>query len=222
MQNLTESLLAQHLAYSFLGKAFYEPPALDFIQPLVDDALFDDWPVESDDATMQAGLTELRDFCANWQPDSLTDLKRDYARLFIGPGHLLAPPWESVYRSDEGLLFERQTLEVRAFYQRFGMAVPRPNVEPDDHLGLEFRFVAYLCNVALDAQRQDRPDLVDGLLAVTSDFLSQHLLTWAADCLGRVEANAQTAYYRGLARLALGCLHVSAETFDATPEAATA
>ena len=33
MQDLAETLLAQHLAYSFLSKVFYEAPTTEFIQP---------------------------------------------------------------------------------------------------------------------------------------------------------------------------------------------
>ena len=218
MLDLAETLLAQHLGYSFLSKVFYEPPNTEFIQLLVDDALFDIWPIESDNPDMQAGLTELRAFCATWQPDDLAALKRDYARLFIGPERLLAPPWESVYRSDEHLLFERQTLEVRAEYQRFGMPIPKLNVEPDDHIGLEFRFVAYLCHLALEAVERDRQDIVNGLSDAVRGFLTEHLWTWAPDCLGRVESNSLTGYYRGAARLALGCMQVSSTHFGVQVE----
>jgi len=218
MLDLAETLLAQQLGYSFLSKVFYEPPTPDFIQLLVDDSLFDIWPIESDNPTMQAGLAELRAFCAAWQPDDIAALKRDYARLFIGPDRLLAPPWESVYRSDEHLLFERQTLQVRAVYQRFGMPIPRLNVEPDDHIGLEFRFVAHLCTLALEALERDRPEIVNGLTDALRGFFSEHLWLWAPDCLERVESSGLTAYYRGAARLALGCMQVSSAVFGVQVE----
>lgn len=219
MQNVTETLLAYHLSFSFLSKVFYEPPSAEFVQRLVDDALFEDWPVESDNADIQAGLAELRAFCASWQPDHLSALKRDYARLFIGPDHLLAVPWESVYRNEERLLFDQHTLQVRAYYQRFGMEIPRLNVEPDDHIGLEFRFVAFLCGLGLEALEQDRPDLVAGLQDVLTAFFNEHLLVWSGECLGNVRAHAQTAYYRGVAQLALGCLQVSPAALATSVEA---
>jgi TorA maturation chaperone TorD len=218
MLDLAETLLAHQLSYTFLSKVFYEPPTTEFIQPLVDDALFDIWPIESENADIQAGLAELRAFSATWQPDDLVALKRDHARLFIGPERLLAPPWESVYRSDEHLIFERQTLEVRAQYQRFGMPIPRLHIEPDDHIGLEFRFVAYLCNMALEALERDRQDIVETVLAGLRDFLKTHLWAWAPDFLARVEDNSLTAYYRGAARLALGCLQETSAAFDTKAE----
>ena len=51
------------------------------------------------------------------------------------------------------------------------------------------------------------------------DFLRDHLLTWAAACLALVEKHAETDYYRGAARLALGSLAESARLCGAGPNA---
>jgi TorA maturation chaperone TorD len=209
MHDLITELIAQQLAYSFLSKALYESPEADFIQVLADDALFDEWPVDTDHPDVLAGLADLRAFVAQWQREDIGALKRDYARLFIGPDRLLAPPWESVYRSDEGLIFEKQTLEVRAQYQRFGMPIPMLNVEPDDHIGLELRFVAYLCALALEAIEANQPDTLSELIDAQRDFFADHLLQWAPDCLERIRTHAETAYFRGIAQLALGSLLVT-------------
>ena len=42
------------------------------------------------------------------------------------------------------------------------------------------------------------------------DFLHDHLLEWVPGCLALVETHAETDYYRGTARLALGSLAESA------------
>lgn len=209
MHDLITELVAQHLGFSFLSKALYEPPTTDFIQPLVDDALFDTWPVENDNEDIQTGLATLRDFCVKWQPEYISELKRDYTRLFLGPDRLVAPPWESVYRSDEHLMFERQTLEVRAAYQRYGMPIPNLNIEPDDHIGLELRFVAYLYALALGAIESGEPEQLDDTFDALRRFFTDHLTQWAPACLERVYNGAQTDYYRGVARLALGSLQVA-------------
>lgn len=59
-------------------------------------------------------------------------LGADYHRLFVGPGTMLAPPWESVHPSDEGLTFQDETLQVRQAYAEFGLTAPAVNREPDD------------------------------------------------------------------------------------------
>ena len=63
--------------------------------------------------------------------------------LFVGPGTPLAPPWESVCRhKDEALVFQKETLEVRAAYQELGLQVEKLHHEPDDHIAYELEFFA--------------------------------------------------------------------------------
>jgi putative dimethyl sulfoxide reductase chaperone len=204
------TLTAQGLAYGFLSKAFFEPPAVDFINRLVADDLFADWPIDSQIEEFQIGLKLLRGFCAAWHPEDLRELAWDYNCLFVGPGPLLAPPWESVYLSDEHLVFEKQTIEVRRFYRQFGLQAPRLNVEPDDHIGLEFAFMVHTCSLALAALEHHQDDVFDCMLKAQRDFLEKHLLRWSPDCLWRVIRQAGSDYYRGVAYLALGCLAESA------------
>ncbi len=203
----TEDMLVGHyLAYQFLSKVFYEAPAEDFINSLVSNQLFDDWPLDSEEAEIQTGLALLCDFSQSWNGEKFTALAKEYARLFIGPGHIPVPLWESVYRSPEHLLFDKETLQVRQDYQRFGMGVPRLNVEPDDQLGLELRFVAYLARLGLAAIEQAKPDKLNAILVGMRSFLDEHLLLWANDCLHDVIRYTDSPYYAGVAHLTLGCL----------------
>lgn len=213
-----EQLIAHQLAYSFLSKALYETPEAEFIDVLAEQALFHDWPLDSGTETTQRGLALLQAFCDQWDPAQLAALKQDYARLFIGPSALLAPPWESVYRSVERLIFEQQTLEVRQEYQRFGMPIPRLHVEPEDHIGLELRFIAYMCNAALNALDQDEVAQLRRIEGEIQSFLKQHTLQWADAFLDNVLQHAETDYYRGIAWLTRGALAETARLFEALPQ----
>ena len=207
MRNWVETLIAHELAYSFLSKVFYEPPSTTLIDTLATEALFDAWPLETDQSEAQIGLRLLQQFCASWQHEAdLEALQQDYLRLFVGPGRLLAAPWESVYRSPDHLLFAEQTIQVRQAYQRFGMPIPHLHSEPEDHLGLELRFVAFLCALGLKAIDENQSAIVDAVLTEVRRFQSDHLLQWAPECLHRVIEKASSDYYRGCAHLTLGCL----------------
>jgi TorA maturation chaperone TorD len=207
MEISVETLIAQQLAYTFLGKVFYEPPTLELIQAIVSDDLFADWPFSGANAEEKAGLDQLRQFSVQWDNTQLDDLRRNHARLFVGPNRLLAPPWESVYRSSEHLLFERQTFEVRQQYQRFGMETRPSNVEPDDHIGLELRFMAHLNGLALFAMDKGDANLSIEAVEAIRLFLTEHLLQWSPEFLTLVTKSATTAYYRAIAQLTLGCLY---------------
>ncbi len=207
MEISAETLIAQQLAYAFLGKVFYEPPTLELIQAIVSDDLFSDWPFRSANVEEIIGLDQLRQFSAQWDSAQFEDLRRDHARLFVGPNRLLAPPWESVYCSREHLIFDRQTFEVRQQYQRYGMETRQSNVEPDDHVGLELRFIAHLNGLALFAMDKGDTNLTVEAVEATGRFLTEHLLRWSPEFLGLVMKSANTVYYSAVAQLALGCLY---------------
>lgn len=211
------TLTAFQLAYAFLSKVFYNEPQADFIDTLVDGDLFSDWPLGGGEQATAFGLTLLQGFRDAWSHDALPDLRWDYTRLFVGPGPILAPPWESVYRSRERLLFEPTTLDVRRAYARFGLQAPRLNQEPDDHLGLELAFMLHLCGLGVQAAQAQDNVALDTALAAQRDFLSQHLLQWAPECLTRVTEHAHSDYYRGVAHLALGTLARAAVLLGAEP-----
>ena len=210
---------AQALAYHFLGRCFYEPPRAEWLAALADDRLFEAWPFASRDHRTAAGLALLAAFCAGWDPARLGALEWDFNRLFVGPGEMLAPPWESVYRSKTKLTFQEPTLQVRAVYERFGVQAPAVHREPDDHLGLELAFVATLSDLAAAAAARDDTAQLATCCQTQKDFLQDHLLAWAPACLALVEKHADTDYYRGAARLALGSLAESARLCGAAPAA---
>ena len=209
----------QALAYHFLGRCFYEAPRAGWLAALAGDRLFEAWPFPSRDDGTAAGLALLSAFCANWDPAGLGSLEWDFNRLFVGPGEMLAPPWESVHRSKTKLTFQEPTLQVRELYRRFGVEAPGIHREPDDHLGLELAFLATLSDQAAGAAGRGDTAHVTRCFQSQRDFLRDHLLAWAPACLALVEKHAQTDYYRGAARLVLGSLAESARLCGTGPNA---
>jgi TorA maturation chaperone TorD len=210
-ENWTEILTAEALVFGFLNKVFYEKPVGDFVNTLIAEDLFSQWPLSTEDEFTTSGLKILQSLTAGWKEVGIADLEKDYQYLFIGPGHLPAPPWESVYLSVERLVFERQTLEVRQFYARYGLQIPNLYKEPDDHFGLEVAFMAHLCTLGLASIQQENDEALESHLGAQRDFLEEHLLLWAPEFLSQVIKHAQTNYYRGAAYLALGCLVEAAQ-----------
>lgn len=215
------TLTAFQIAYGFLSKAFYEEPHADLMEALVDGDLFSEWPLSHTEPATAFGLSLMQDFRTQWNRELLPDLRWDYTRLFIGPGHVLAPPWESVYRSRERLLFDQATLDVRQAYARFGLQAPRLNHEPDDHLGLELAFMFHLCRLGVQAAQDNDRAALDLTLAAQRDFLDEHMLRWAPDCLALVTEHAHSDYYRGAAHLTLGALRQAAALLGVDTERET-
>ena len=197
-------------AFAALSGLLGAAPDAAVLDHVRDADLLGDWPF-AEDPECARGVRLLLE-SAGAAEDVIT-VRRDYDRLFFGPGPMIAPPYESVHRSDEHLVFERETLEVRAAYARFGLAAPRLHKEPDDHLGLELGFLGTLCVRALDAiDGADDTDL-ERLLAGIQSFLSEHVLRWAPQCLAQAANGAQTCFYRGVAALGLGTLEQADAAF---------
>ena len=199
-------LTAHALAYGVLSRVFYDEPDEDFVRELANGGVADEWPVGDGNGHVHAGLALLRESLSPWGRETAQALRIDYNRLFLGAGGVPVTPWESVYLSNEHLLFEEQTLAVRRCYSRFGLEAPRLHQEPDDHLGLELAFMLHLCVLALDALEHGDASRFEELIDAQRSFLTDHLLRWAPLCLNRVIEYAGTDYYRGAAHLALGTL----------------
>ncbi|MFW5709500.1 MAG: TorD/DmsD family molecular chaperone [Chloroflexota bacterium] len=203
-----EDLVAYGLCCKFLGEAFYRLPQPPLWQTILDEHLFETWPLSTDDPFTRTGLTLLTALTAQARNDDATFdvLEDDYAALFVGPARLKAPPWESVYRSRDHIMFEKQTREVRAFYASYGLQFNRINKEPDDHFGLELLFLAYLLGQALERREAGDTASQTQIIGDVGQFLQAHTLHWAEAFLGRVINHAMTDYYRGIAYLAAGML----------------
>ena len=115
------------------------------------------------------------------------------------------------------LVFERETMLVRAAYAEFGLAAPRLNREPDDHIGLELGFVATLCVRGMDALDDGDDAELTRLVRGIRSFLADHLLVWAPACLTQAAEGATTHFYQGVAALGLGALAAAEDAFLRVP-----
>jgi putative dimethyl sulfoxide reductase chaperone len=205
-----EILAGEMLLFNLIGKAFYAGPDRGWLDSLVKDDVFAESPFGGQQADTKAGLALLQTW-SRANADGISDvafetLQAEYTRLFIGPGPVIAPPWESVYFSQERLLFQTETFRVRAWYGRFGLMVPNLQSEPDDHIGLELSFVAHLAGSALQAIQAHERERFREALEAQRHFLTEHLLKWGPGWCSRVVETSDSEFYRGLALLTRGAL----------------
>ncbi|MBI5880361.1 MAG: molecular chaperone TorD family protein [Chloroflexi bacterium] len=193
-----------------LSRLLYEYPDGSFLQSLVDDDVFAEYPLGDTGPETAAGLRRLQAWSRQCgtpiSREALDTLRVDYTRLFMGPGTVLAAPWESVYFSEERMVFQEQTLQVRAWYAQFGLELASRVYEPDDHIGLELSFIAHLAQQSLQALEHDDLDQVQRALQAQRTFMSEHLLRWAPTWCEQVQQHARTDFYRGVGLLTRGTL----------------
>ncbi len=216
-----ETLTGEILLFGLLSRAFYTYPdqgEKTWLQSLIEEQVFDEAPFAEGQRDVAEGLRMLR----AWSEDGLDerafeDLQGDYTRLFIGPGKVIVPPWESVYFNEERLTFQEQTLDVRGWYRCFGLEVERLRHEPDDHIGLELAFLVHLAQLGMGYLENGNQADLEQLLQSQKDFLSKHLLQWGPAFCDQLCDKAHTGFYHGLALLARGALTELAQLFQIDP-----
>ncbi|RMB62123.1 TorD/DmsD family molecular chaperone [Tessaracoccus antarcticus] len=190
-------------AATFLSHALLRRDAAgSMVAELASTGLAHSWPLTGD--AHRAGARLLEQAVA--EPADDATLKADFDALFVGPGSMHACPFESVYRSLEGLTFEAETMQVRRFYADHGLQAPAFNKEPDDHVGLEVAFVGQLCLAALNAIEDGDPGRASQFMSSARLFVGQHLGVWGPDFCTRVIEHAQTDFYRAVGHLLLGLI----------------
>ncbi len=72
------------------------------------------------------------------------EAQEEFARFFEGPAEPPAYPWEGPYLTRETMVFQPNTLAVRAAYADYGLQVRRLKHIPDDHVSIMAAFMADL------------------------------------------------------------------------------
>jgi putative dimethyl sulfoxide reductase chaperone len=181
-------------------KMFYQFLHLLFLNPKMGEGLFEErnsfnfqelGEVHESGKILQRYFEQLSD-------DQINRDLEEYQRLFVGPGLLIAPPWESYYRSKEQLLFEEWTYQIREQYHQFGLQSIKENNEPDDHLLLELEFMLYFSDACIVEKENEK---IVELISVQIDFLEKHLTMWIPYFCQRLIENTNSQLYLGAAML---------------------
>ena len=193
-----ERLDAYAAATGFVSRLLLASPDGPLLVELSGPGVLQEWPLDGQHSA--DGLAALAASLAEGG-ESMQEMHDDWQRLFLGPENVLACPYESVYLNEEHLTFGSETLAVRQWYRTYGFQAPAEGHEPDDHIGLELLFVSLLCRGGLDAADHGNAESLVATCLAIGDFLKEHLLLWADECLDHVQAHAQTQFYQGVGQL---------------------
>jgi TorA maturation chaperone TorD len=137
---------------------------------------------------------------------SFSDLAIEHFRLFVGPGHVKCPPYESAVRKDRpklerGLVMGPSTADVRRRYAVSGLAVSKSYTDLPDHIAAEMEFMYFLCAEESKFRQQGNQEEVDRHQKMERDFLRDHLEPWVADFADCVLASTNSPFYKEGANL---------------------
>lgn len=144
-------------------------------------------------------LDELRETMASL--DGLLELQVEYTRLFIGPFHIPASPYESVYRPGSGgRVMGESTIKVREMYLSEGLDLSGSVRDLPDHLIAEMEFMSYLAGQEALSWGKD-PARTLSCLRKQEAFIDEHLQQWIPKFSAAVCNNARSEFYRLIAEI---------------------
>ncbi|MBI4741375.1 MAG: molecular chaperone TorD family protein [Betaproteobacteria bacterium] len=132
---------------------------------------------------------------------SVNDLAAEYTHVFVLPSGVT--PHESYYADENRRIGGHVTAAVKSYYDAAAAQLTEACLELPDHMGVEFEFMKFLCDI--EAQLWQEPDR-DGLrrcLTFQSGFLADHLLRWHRALGEKIIDVSNLALYRALARLSI-------------------
>ncbi len=194
-----ETLLHYQAIANILHHIISVDPNTETLEQFKQDELAVQWPRLADNVTEENGIALLSEYLKDWQgtEEETLHLRRDFTRLFCGPGKPLAGPWGSIYLCEGDLLNDDSTKALQQFYNQHNIKLDLSINEPVDHLGMMFAVLAHLLGLLAendaDAYQQQ----------VISELLRTHMLPFAYRVLNLMQENALTAYFEGMG--ILGC-----------------
>lgn len=196
--------------FSLLGRLIYGVPDRELINEVAVGRLYEDVPFLSESDELGKAAAELAVWGDGWlavgKDDAFSDLRAEYTRMFVGKQRVVAPLWESVYFNRDRMVFQQETFQVRAMYQRHGLQIDKLSHEPDDHLGYELLFLAALFRECGDFAAQGDWDAVAATWADARSFAVCHPLSWVPQWNELVQQRSRSPFYRGYALLVLAAL----------------
>ena len=190
--------LAREDACRILAACYYQPEVA-----FVEEGIF---------ATLEQAVSQIqpewtsfaRKMGEAFSGSPLEDLLLDYTRLFLGPSHILAKPYGSVWLEGEKTLMGDTTVAVLELYREGGFDLDEQFLELPDHIAVEMEFLYLLIfreNEARFSGDRTDGDRLNFVIDLKKRFLSQHLGRWIAPFSAAMQENATTAFYRHLAML---------------------
>lgn len=134
---------------------------------------------------------------------SITDLSKDWTRLFRGVGRNgLLPPYGSLYRT--GRLQKEPLKEINRLFSRMGVRIPEEWHQPADYIGVELDFMRLLCQKERRAWEREEMDSAVEVVEIERSFVQNHLSLWMFDFCEKMLAQAREDFFKGVARLTMG------------------
>lgn len=178
--------------YRFLSALFYTPES----QLIVEENLFENLTNALRRVFPEAVVLSAK--MQNALLEEKEEIEVDYAKLFVGPFELLAPPYGSVYLENARRVMGDSTIEVMKIYRENGLFLDEDFKEMPDHITVELEFMSYLIDQETQARDLSFGDVVVSYIEKQDLFLNSVLMEWVPSFCNRINENTENSFYRAL------------------------
>lgn len=195
--------------YRLLAACFYQPQKEIFMEGGL---------LKNLTASLQQVCPEAAVFSSGMEKNVLNysdeELAVEYAKLFVGPNEMIAPPYGSMYLDGEKTIMGDSTMEVIRMYQEEGLARDSEFKDLPDHIAVELEFMYYL--VFKEAEALEKSDMVSAhnLLKKQRSFHENFLGRWVPQFCRKIKEGTENGFYREIAELTQSLTGYDKETID--------
>lgn len=216
-ETVARALANRYFLYKYLWRAFAAEPDEAFLALVAQEQTPEQVALMLGEAGDALDAQAAAAAYAEAGEEGISRLQSEYTALFVGPGKLPAPVWESVYVTGRDLVFQESTLAVRYAYEDAGYQAAAYPREADDHLATELGFMAALAHDARVAHEAQDAEKLKVALANQQRFLAEHLNVWVGQFRDRLEREADAKigpFYRSFARLLVAVCAIDAAALE--------
>ncbi len=181
-------------SYRFLSTCFYLPKRELFLQ----EKLFKNLTYSLTQICAEAAVFSSEMEKAFLEADE-GELTVEYAKLFVGPYELKAPPYGSVYLEGERRVMGDSTMEVIRLYKEAGLVMDKDFKELPDHIAVELEFMYYLIYKEVEALEKSEREKALAIRETRNVFFNRFLKPWVLPFSKKIKEATDNHFYIGLA-----------------------
>ncbi|WNC69253.1 molecular chaperone TorD [Thalassotalea nanhaiensis] len=133
----------------------------------------------------------------------------EFSQLFLMDSKKGAPPYASVYLSDNGLMFQKAHDEMIALLKQQGLSVNKEFNEPADHIAIQLDYLGNLILATLNST--DISEAYDSQL----QFINNNLMNWLPKFIEQMKNTNNSGFYQNISKLLLCYLQLEVTFLNA-------
>ncbi|MEW6738744.1 MAG: TorD/DmsD family molecular chaperone [Nitrospirota bacterium] len=195
--NIDELILNEKIrgdCYRLLSACFYQPDRSLFVQEYLLRNLAEGLKRVCSSASVFA--EKMEEAIATYTNE---ELLVDYAKLFVGPNELIAPPYGSIYLDKERKVMGDSTIKTMELYREAGLAINDDFKELPDHIAVELEFMYYLVFKETEALEKSDIDTAHKFIKMQQEFLNSFLGLWINNFCEKIKNGTDNEFYLALA-----------------------